>query len=357
LPVMTDSEEGRRQAAFREELMARLRSLPGVVEAGGINALPLGNAGGFYPDGLFIEMTRPDEIQSLEEFERLGRADRERVGDAGFRVVSAGYFRAMGIPLVRGRLFEEGDVYDAPQVAVIGESLARTQWPDEDRIGRYIQFGNMDGDLRAFRIVGIVGDVREVSLESRPEPLFYADHRQRPLHASHISIVLYGTEDASVARAAERGIRDLDPEVPVRVRRLSEVVDASLAGRRFSLLLLGLFSAAALLLATMGIYGVVSYLVAQRTREIGIRMALGACGGDVLRLVIGRGAALAVVGALIGLAAALALTRLLSGMLYGISATDPVTFIAVVMVVAAAALLASYLPARQAARLAPAVTL
>ena len=357
LPVMTDSEEGRRQAAFREELMARLRSLPGVVEAGGINALPLGNAGGFYPDGLFIEMTRPDEIQSLEEFERLGRADRERVGDAGFRVVSAGYFRAMGIPLVRGRLFEEGDVYDAPHVAVISESLARTQWPDEDPIGRYIQFGNMDGDLRAFRIVGIVGDVREVSLESRPEPLFYADHRQRPLHASHISIVLYGTEDASVASAAERVIRDLDPEVPVRVRRLSEVVDASLAGRRFSLLLLGLFSAAALLLATMGIYGVVSYLVAQRTREIGIRMALGACGGDVLRLVIGRGAALAVVGALIGLAAALALTRLLSGMLYGISATDPVTFIAVVMVVAAAALLASYLPARQAARLAPAVTL
>jgi predicted permease len=271
--------------------------------------------------------------------------------------VSAGYFRAMGIPLLRGRLFDEGDVYDAPHVAVISESLARTQWPDEDPIGRYIQFGNMDGDLRAFRIVGIVGDVREVSLESRPEPLFYADHRQRPLHASHISIVLYGTEDASVASAAERVIRDLDPEVPVRVRRLSEVVDASLAGRRFSLLLLGLFSAAALLLATMGIYGVVSYLVAQRTREIGIRMALGACGGDVLRLVIGRGAALAVVGALIGLAAALALTRLLSGMLYGISATDPVTFIAVVMVVAAAALLASYLPARQAARLAPAVTL
>src|SRR5690606_41895710 len=136
---------GRRQAAFREELMARLRSLPGVVEAGGINALPLGNAGGFYPDGLFIEMTRPDEIQSLEEFERLGRADRERVGDAGFRVVSAGYFRAMGIPLVRGRLFEGGVGYDAPHVAVISESLARTHWPDEGPIRPSIEFLNGGG--------------------------------------------------------------------------------------------------------------------------------------------------------------------------------------------------------------------
>jgi len=356
LPAMGDWEEGRLQAAFREELMTRLRSLPGVVEVGSISALPLGNVG-FYPDGLFIEMTRPDEIQSFEDFQRLDPTDSERVGDAGFRVVSAGYFRAMGIPLVRGRLFEEGDVYDAPHVAVISETLARTRWPGEDPIGRYIQFGNMDGDLRAFRIVGVVGDVREVSLESRPEPLFYADHRQRPRHASHSSIVVYGTEDAAIASAAERIVRDLDPEVPVRVRRLSEVVDASLAGRRFSLLLLGLFSAAALVLATMGIYGVVSYLVAQRTREIGIRMALGADGGAVQRLVIGRGAALVVAGALIGLAAALGLTRLLAGMLYGVSATDPVTFIVVVLVVAAAALLASYLPARQAARLPPAVTL
>src|SRR5690606_20244253 len=137
----------------------------------------------------------------------------------------------------------------------------------------------------------------------------------------------------------------------------SEVADASLAGRRFSLLLLGAFSAAALVLATMGTYGVVSYLVARRTREIGIRMALGAGGADVLRLIVGRGAVLAGAGALLGLAAALALTRLLSGMLYGVSATDPVAFAAVVVVVAGAALLASYLPARQAARLAPAVTL
>jgi|CeladaMinimDraft_18_1061708.scaffolds.fasta_scaffold00025_9 putative ABC transport system permease protein len=356
LPAITDWDEGRRQAAFREELMARLRSLPGVVEVGSTSALPLGNAG-FYPDGLFIEMNGPDEIQSLEDFQRLDLTDRERVGAAGFRVVSAGYFRAMGIPLLRGRLFDEGDVYDAPHVAVISESLARTKWPGEDPIGRYIQFGNMDGDLRPFRIVGIVGDVREVSLESRPEPLFYVDHRQRPRQASQTSIVVYGTEDAAVASAAERIVRDLDPEVPVRVRRLSEVVDASLAGRRFSLLLLGLFSAAALLVATMGIYGVVSYLVAQRTHEIGIRMALGAGSREVMRLVIGRGAALAVTGTLIGLASALALTRVLSSMLYGVSATDPVTFVAVALIIAAAALLASYLPARQAARLPPAATL
>jgi len=351
-----DREAELRQVAFQEELTARLRALPGVREVGGINALPLGSVG-YRPDGMFIEMTRPDEIQSLEDFVRLGPAAQERAGEAGFRIASAGYFRAMGIPLVRGRLFEEGDVYDAPHVAVISESLARARWPDEDPLGRYIQFGNMDGDLRALRIVGIVGDVREVSLESRPEPLFYADYRQRPRQGSNFSIVVYGTEDPATAAAAQRIVRELDPEVPVRVRTLSEAVDASLAGRRFSLLLLGAFSAAALVLATMGIYGVVSYLVARRTREIGIRMALGAGGADVLRLIVGRGAVLAGAGALLGLAAALALTRLLAGMLYGVSATDPVAFAAVVVVVAAAALLASYLPARQAARLAPAVTL
>src|SRR5690606_17791195 len=157
----------------------------------------------------------------IEDFQRLGPAAQQRAGEAGFRIASAGYFRAMGIPLVRGRLFEEGDVYDAPHVAVISESLARTRWPDEDPIGRYIQFGNMDGDLRGFRIVGIVGDVREVSLESRPGSLFYADHRQRPRQASSFSVVVYGTEDASTIGAAQRIARELDPEVPVRVRRLS----------------------------------------------------------------------------------------------------------------------------------------
>ncbi|HEX7091560.1 MAG TPA: ABC transporter permease, partial [Longimicrobiales bacterium] len=353
LPSVWESEDreaaGRQQAAFREELVARLRALPRVREVGIINSLPLGADG--YADGMFIEMTRPDEIQSLEDFERLGPTGRERAGHAGFRVASAGYFRAMGIPLVRGRLFEEGDAYDAPHVAVISESLARARWPDADPIGRYIQFGNMDGDLRAFRIVGIVGDVREASLESRPEPLFYAEHRQRPRQASSFSVVVYGTEDASVAGAAQRIVRDLAPDVPVRVRRLAGMFDDALAGRRFSLLLLGVFAATALVLATMGIYGVVSYLVAQRTREIGIRMALGAGHRDVLRLVIGRGAMLVAAGALLGLVAALALTRLLSGMLYGISATDPVAFAAVVFLVAAAALLASYVPARQAARL------
>ncbi|MGH7502084.1 MAG: ADOP family duplicated permease [Longimicrobiales bacterium] len=353
-PGLEDDGSAHRQATLQEELMTRLRALPGVHEVGGINDFPLG--GGYYADGNFIEMTRPDEIQSFADLQRLSDAEA-RIGHAGFRIASAGYFRAMGIPLVRGRFFDASDGPDAPHVAVISESLAQAHWPDRDPLGRFIQFGNMDGDVRAFRIVGIVGDVREISLEAGPQPLFYGDYRQRPSAASRFSVVLYGTEGAPAAEAARRIVRELDPEVPVRVRTLSDAFDDALAGRRFSLLLLGVFGAAALVLATMGIYGVVSYLVAQRTREIGIRMALGAARADVLRLVIRRGAALAGAGALLGLVAALALTRLLAGMLFGVSATDPVSFATVILLVAAATLVASYVPALQAARLAPAITL
>jgi ABC-type antimicrobial peptide transport system permease subunit len=261
----------------------------------------------------------------------------------------------MGIRLVRGRLFDETDGPDAQHVAVISESLATTKWPNQDPIGRYIQFGNMDGDLRAFRIVGIVTDVREISPETLAGPLFYGYYRQRM--ASRFSVVVRTATTDTVIPAARQIVRTIDPDLAIQVRTIEEAFDRALSGRRFSLTLIGVFSAAALVLATLGIYGLISFLVAERTREIGIRLALGAESTDVLRLVVGKGATLAAAGIAVGLAVALALTQLLEGMLFGVTATDPVAFGSVMLVTLAAVLVASYVPARRAMRVAPVVAL
>jgi putative ABC transport system permease protein len=342
-----------RRQQLQQELLTRLRSLPGVQNVGLVSSYPLG--GGNFPNGQFIEMTRADELPSLEAFRNLGPEAKARAGLAGFRIASDGYFAAMGIRLIRGRLFEESDGPDAPHVAVISESLAATKWPDQDALGRYIQFGNMDGDLRGFRVVGIVSDVREISPETLPGPLFYGYYRQRM--ASRFTVVVRTDAAPALAPAAGQIVRALDPELPLQIRTVEEALDRALAGRRFSLTLIGVFSAAALILATLGIYGLISYLVAERTREIGIRLALGAESADVLRLVLGKGVMLAVTGIGVGLAAALGLTRLLEGMLFGITATDPVAFATVTAVTMVAVLVASYLPARRAMRVAPVIAM
>ena len=222
---------------------------------------------------------------------------------------------------------------------------------DQDPIGRYVQFGNMDGDLRGFRIIGIVGDVRELSPETLPGPLFYGYYQQRM--ANRYSVVLRTGATAAVAPAARQVVREIDPDLPVQVRTVEEAFDRAVSGRRFSLTLIGVFSAAALILATLGIYGLISYLVAERTREIGIRLALGAEPPHVLRLVLGKGTMLAVIGMAVGLVIALGLTRLLKGMLFGVTPTDPFAFAAVILLTLSAVLTASYLPARRALRVAP----
>lgn len=348
-----DPAAAARQIRFQDDLLARLRAIPGVDGAGLVNTFPLAGLGG--GNGTFLEMSRPDEIASIEDFQRL--EDRARTGYAEFRVASEGYFRAMGIPLRRGRLFEPADGPDAPQVAVISESLARTKWPNQDPIGKFVQFGNMDGDLRGLRIVGVVGDVREGSMETPPAATLYANSRQRPRRAAWFSVVVHGREDAATAAAARRIVRELDPRLNVSVRTIESAFDASLAGRRFSLVLIGVFAATALVLAAMGIYGVISYLVAQRTREIGIRIALGADAGDLVRLVLGRGARLGLAGTLIGLAVALAVTRLMAGLLFDVKAADPLAFTGVVALVAGVVLAASYVPARRATRVPPMMAL
>jgi putative ABC transport system permease protein len=350
-PFSQDPAVHLQRKTAQHELMAQL-AVPGVESTGLINAFPLGSAGA---NGQFIEMTRVDEIQSFDDRARLGDELKTRVGFAGYRIVSEGYFSTMGIPLIRGRLFDERDGPDAPHVAVISKSLADTKWQNQDPIGRFVQFGNMDGDVRGFRIVGVVGDVREISPETSPGPLFYGYYRQRM--ATRFSVVLRTTMAGSIAPSARQVARQLDPDLPIQIRTIEDAFDRALAGRRFSLTLIVVFSAVALLLATLGIYGLISYLVAERTREIGIRLALGAESTDVLRLVIGKGAALAAVGLGIGLVAALGLTRLLKGMLFGVTATDPTAFIVVALVTFAALLMASYTPARRAMRVSPVIAM
>lgn len=353
-PYPASDEAMARQATQQEAMLMQLRRLPGIDAAGVINTFPVGGSGG--ADGTFLELTRPDEIRSYEDLSTLPDA-AERSGYAAYRIASAGYFEAMGIPLLSGRSFEEGDKGAAPHVALVSKSLAEARWSDRDPLGRFIQFGNMDGDLRAFRVIGVVGDVREHSPEADPQPMLYADYRQRPRQASQVSFVLHGAGSAPAAAAAQRIVRAVNPDVPVQAQLLGDAFERGFAGRRFSLVLLGAFAVTALVLATMGIYGVISYVVAQRTREIGIRMALGARAIDVLRGVLANGARLAGAGIVIGVIGALVATRFIRSMLYGVSATDTVSFVAVALLLSVAALFAALLPARRAARVAPAETL
>ncbi len=334
---------------FQDRLAARLRTLPGVEAVGVTNSFPLG--GGRYSNGQFLEMTRLDEIRSLDDVQKLGPQVKERAGQAGYRVVGPGYFRAMGIPLLQGRTFTDGDAPGAPHVAVISEALARAKWPHLNPIGRFVQFGNMDGDLTPFTIVGVVGDVREVTLEADPTPLFYVSTHQRPRFASSVSVVVRGPDPTALAPTVRRIVHELDPAVPAETRTIDESLGRILAGRRFSLLLIGVFGGCALALAMLGIYGLMAYVVTQRTREIGIRMALGARRSDVLRLILGRGVVLAVAGGVVGVVAALQLTRVIQGLLFGVGAADPSVLAGVVVVTVVAALTATLVPAARAARI------
>lgn len=345
-----DDAEVFRLASFHEELLARLGAIPGVDEVGGVNLLPLASSGW---NGTFLVVNHPAEVTDFEGFASLSK-DPARTGEAEFRIATEDYFRAMSIPLLRGRPFDRGDSADAEHVAVISQSLAVTQWPDEDPIGKLIQFGNMDGDLTPFRVVGVVGDVHTTSLESEPRPTFYAFYRQRPSRTAGFSFVIQGAPDPSAVISQARSIvRELAPEVPPDFRAVEQLFAGSLTEHRFRLLLLGIFGATALLLAVAGIYGVISFHVALRTQEIGVRMALGATGENVIRLVVRRGLLLAALGVTLGLAGALAVTRLMRGLLYGVTATDLITFLAVPLLLVAAVVLACFLPARRAARVDP----
>ncbi|MGC2743031.1 MAG: FtsX-like permease family protein, partial [Candidatus Angelobacter sp.] len=260
--------------------------------------------------------------------------------------------------LWRGRLFDDRDTMDAPHVALISESLAREKWPNQDPIGRTIEFGNMDGDLRLLTVIGVVGDVREASLEKPPRPTIYVNYRQRPQATYRFSAVVRTAADpASVIASARKIMRDLDPNVPPSTSSFTAIFAASTSGRRFNLVLFGIFAATALLLAVAGIYGVLAYSVARRTREMGVRMALGATAANVMRLVLGQAAITTAIGVVLGLVGSFILMRSLQSMLYEVGAADPLTFAAVALLLLVVALLAAYLPARRATKVDPNVAL
>jgi predicted permease len=355
----TDAKAKTNESAFFATLIDRLQQIPGVHQVGAASELPMN---GGLPDGLFLLMTQDELPKNPANDEALTRQfdilfqQKERLGTADFCVATSGYFQVLGIPRIKGRIFDERDTADSQHVAVISESLARERWPKQDPIGHTIEFGNMDGDMRLLTIVGIVGDVHEYGLEAPPRPTVYVNLFQRPRPA--LTFTMLSDAPTQLVSSAARGIvQELNPELSTNFRTFSQVYSTSLGSRKFNLILIGFFGLVALLLATAGVFGVMAYSVSRRTREIGVRIALGARPADVLTMILGQGIRTIVIGLLIGLAASLVLTRAMSSLLFGVTATDPLTFAGVVLLLIATALAACYIPARRAAKVDPMVAL
>jgi putative ABC transport system permease protein len=331
--------------AFYRELVERAAELPEVRAAGATARLPLAQPAGDW--GIDIE-GRP-------------RAPGEQV-NGYLQVVTPGYFESMRVDLVRGRLPDPADRIDTAPSVVVNERFAERHWPGEDPIGQRIRI-RWEGDNPWFTVVGVVRDVRHNALGEPPRHEMYFPHAQLALALGGTTgamtlIVRTGSDPLAVAGAVREAVRSIDPNLAIsRIRTMREVVNEALVEPRFSTVLLTAFGMIALLLGTVGVYGVISYAVSRRTREIGIRMALGARIEDVLGLVLRQSLGLTLAGVVLGIIAAFALTRLLAGLLYGVSANDPLTFVAIPVLVALVALLAAYVPARRAARVPPVVAL
>jgi putative ABC transport system permease protein len=327
--------DGKRQAAFYQQLLDRLATRGELEMAAMAFPNPLEGknaAGSFFIDG------RPS----------LDRANRPR---AAIGSVSPLYFRTMGIPLLSGRQFTERDRDPAPAVIIINAAMARKYWPGEDAIGKRIRFDDTKDEW--LTVVGIAGNSRNMGLDTEPGPLLYLPFHYFPLQFMSLVARSPGGS-AAVASAVRAEIHAIDPELPVeRARPLREVVHASVAEPRFRTMLLGGFAVTALLLAAVGVYGLISYSVAQRTREIGIRVALGARPRQVVSPIVREGMTLASIGVALGLVGSIAATRLISSFLFGVAPTDPLTFSAVAVLLLAVALLASYIPSRRALRVDP----
>jgi predicted permease len=348
LPDSDDPAAKARLSAFYADIFTRLRAIPGVEDAAAANAVPMD---GGLPDGMFAVIAPQEAPTKMSDVGVLFQ-QKERTGTADFCAASPAYFHALGIPLVRGRLFDNRDALGQPHVALINQALARSRWPGEDPIGRTIEFGNMDGDLTPLTIVGIVGDTHEYGLEQAPRPTMYVNLMQRPRFTTTV-VMRTGADVGTVTAAARRVLHDLAPDVPPRFRTFAQIYAASLGARRFNLTLVGVFAGTALILAVAGIYGVMAYSVTRRRREIGVRIALGATTGDVLRNILGQGLVTIATGVAAGVLGALALTRWLQAMLFDVTPTDPMAFAAVVAVLVVAAALACYVPARRGTRVNP----
>jgi putative ABC transport system permease protein len=332
-------ETGARLATFFQGATERLANLPGVQTAGAISILPL--------DG-----NSKDESFEIENYvpHNAGDFPNNEVRD-----VTPGYFTALGVPLVRGRLISVTDTADAPGVVVINQAMARRWWPGEDPVGKHLKFKSMK---EWSTVIGVVGDVRGYGLDQAARPELYFPHAQLR-RASAMALVMRTSGDPRALANSARGvIGEIDPNQPVfKIRTMEDVLASSLARRRFALVLMLIFAAVALVLAALGIYGVMSYTVAQRTQEIGIRVAVGARPIDVLGMVVRQGMTLVALGLLAGVAGALVLTRLLSALLYGVAATDAATYVIIAAALASVALVAILVPARRATRVDPMLAL
>jgi putative ABC transport system permease protein len=325
-----------RGLTFFQQTLERVRALPGVEAAATVFPLPL--SGGHTSGGFAIEGRQSPTDQTF---------------NAGFRFISPDFFKTFRIPLIKGRLLTESDGAKTPPVVVVNESLTRIYFPNEDPLGKRI---TPNGDV-ARVIVGVVEDVKHSALDKQAKPELYRAIAQFPVTFMTLAVRTSGDPMQMLAAVREQ-VWAVDKDLPIiNIETMERLMAKSVAPRQFNLLLLGAFALVGLALAGVGLYGVMSYTVMQRTREIGVRMALGANSGDVLRLVIGEGMKLALIGALLGLGGALALMRLLKSLLFDVSATDPLTFIVIATVLIIVALLACWIPARRATKLDPMTTL
>jgi putative ABC transport system permease protein len=328
--------------AFSNELLTRLHAQPGLRDSALAAPLPMDRQG-----------------QANLGFSIVGNPPLPpgKSNTADYTTVSPDYFRVMRIPLLRGRFFSEQDSPSNPKVAIISETLVRRYFPNQDPIGRQMRFGFPPNSNVPREIIGVVGDLRDVALSRKPGPMMYVPFAQAPLYGGEV-VVRSSSSASSVAAGIRQTVRSIDKDLPVTdVESFPEAVGESVAQERFRTLLMSLFSGIALILAAVGIFGVISYSASQRTHEIGIRIALGAQQRNVLWLILGQGTKLALLGLGAGAAAALPLTHLMAGLLYGVSATDPLTFGAVGIVLLGVAVTACYIPARRAMRVDPMVAL
>ena len=326
---------------FYHNLLGRVQSLPGVEAAGAINLLPLGGQNSSGTTTIDTQSVRPED----------------RTPEVDYRGVTPDYFKAMGISLLRGRFFDDGDSNTAPRVAIVDETMAQTYWPNQDAIGKRIHFGGVKSTMPWMTVVGVVKHVHYRTLEARSRTEFYWPQDQNP--SGTMSVVVRASGNPmSLAPTIEKEVSSLDPELPVfQVRSMTEVMGESVARRRLALILLAVFAGLALLLASIGIYGVTSYSVNQRQPEIGLRMALGARRIQVLQLVLKQGMLLTAAGLGIGLVTALVATRLMGSLLFAVRPADPLALGGAILLLMLVALLAILIPAGKATRVDPAVTL
>jgi predicted permease len=327
-------------ATYRD-LWKRVEALPGVTASGGVSALPMSQMFEWGPITV--------EGRVLPPGENFINADQH--------MVSGHYFSAMEIPLRSGRFFNQQDNTTSPKVVIVDEYMARQLWPDQNPIGQRIHYGGLSDNEPWETVVGVVGRVKQYTLDADSRIALYRPQTQYPTGTMNV-VLRTGTDPAVLTSAVKQQIRALDSDLPLyNVRTMEQRMEESLARRRFSMLLLALFACVALALATIGTYGVMAYLVNQGTREIGIRIALGATQMGIVRLVVWKGMALALSGVAVGLAGAFALSRLMRSLLFGVSPADPLTFVAISLLLAFVTLLASYIQAHRAAHIDPIVSL